>query len=857
VSDPASTPTAQPYNSGHVANVAAAMADMRDPAQVGPYHVLERIGEGGMGIVYRAQQREPIQRLVAIKLIKLGMDTRQVIARFETERQALAMMSHPNVARVLDAGATDTGRPYFVMEFVKGEPITTFADRHKLTTRQRLELFIQACEAVQHAHQKAIIHRDIKPSNILVTLEGDKAVVKVIDFGVAKAVSQRLTERTLFTETGQLLGTPEYMSPEQAEMSGLDIDTRTDVYSLGVVLYELICGALPFDSRTLRSGAYSEIQRVIREVDPPRPSTRLSSLGDRDAQDVASRRQTQLQSLHRELRSELEWIPLMALRKDRAQRYASPSDLAADVRNYLESRPLRAGPESATYRMRKFLRRNKAGVAASAAMLFLLIAGISATSWQAIRATRAERHARQQQREAELANAKTTAVNDFLVNDLLASASPEVARGRTTSVRDALDTASATVARSFADQPLIEAAVRNTLASTYHSLGVYDVALQHAEHALAVRHRELGADHAETLNSAGLKGMLLLDLGRAEEAEPIARDVLDRTRRARGDDHGDTIIAIGNYAHVLHTTGRFDEAEELYREAAERGRRALGADDERTIGAINNLAGLLMSQGRSTEAEPLFREAMEQSRRVRGDDHPETLTAISNLAFAMQAQKKHADAEPLFHEAVATSRRVLGNDHPSTITTLRNLGGLYHDLARLDDAQPLYREALDSSRRVLGADHPQTIGAMNNMASLLLAQGKLAEAEAMNRDVLARCRETFGDDHPHTLMSLHNLAHALALQDKWPDAEPLYAELYRRVPQSQLDPARSALMMSRWGVSLVNLERFAEAETPLLESLKRLEETDQLQTPAGQSLREAIVKLYEATGRPEEAARYR
>src|SRR3954451_1104933 len=333
------------YDPQQLGAVASLLASSAHPQQIGPYRVLEVVGQGGMGVVYKAEQRSPIQRTVALKVIKLGMDTLEFIARFEQERQALAMMNHPNVARVYDAGATEAGRPYLVMEFVSGEPITVYCDRHHLDTRQRLELFTQACEAIQHAHQKAIIHRDLKPSNILVTSVANKPQVKVIDFGVAKAISQRLTERTMFTATGHLIGTPEFMSPEQAEVSSADIDTRSDIYSLGVVLYELLIGTLPVDPHTMRSAAYAEIQRIIREVDPPRPSTRLSSLGNEAASEIAKRRRTQVEALTRELRSELEWIPLKAMRKERTERYQTSVELAEDIRNYLSNLPLRAGPE--------------------------------------------------------------------------------------------------------------------------------------------------------------------------------------------------------------------------------------------------------------------------------------------------------------------------------------------------------------------------------------------------------------------------------------------------------------------------------------------------------------------------------
>ena len=325
--------------------------------RIGPYELLSVLGEGGFGIVYQAEQKRPIRRHVALKVIKPGMDSKQVIARFESERQALALLDHPNIARVYDGGTTEAGIPYFAMELVRGLPITEYCDKHKLSIEERLELFRQVCEAVQHAHQKGIIHRDIKPSNILVPVRGEKPVPMIIDFGVAKAISQPLTERTLFTEQGQFIGTPEYMSPEQAGMTIEDVDTRSDIYSLGVVLYELLTGTLPFSRDELARAGFAEIQRIIRETDPPRPSTRLSSLGD-EAKKIAERRRTEIAALTKRIHKELEWIPLKAMRKEPDRRYKTASELADDVRNYLNGDPLIAGPESTTYRAKKFVRKH-------------------------------------------------------------------------------------------------------------------------------------------------------------------------------------------------------------------------------------------------------------------------------------------------------------------------------------------------------------------------------------------------------------------------------------------------------------------------------------------------------------------
>jgi len=363
--------------------------------QIGSYKLLSVLGEGGFGIVYRAEQKEPVRRQVALKVIKPGMDSKQVIARFESERQALALLDHPNIAHIFDGGTTESGRPYFVMELVKGQPITEYCDEQKLGIEERLDLFRQICEAVQHAHQKGIIHRDIKPSNILVTAQGGKPLPMIIDFGVAKAVSQPLTERTLFTEQGQFIGTLEYMSPEQAGMAIQGIDTRSDIYSLGVVLYELLTGTLPFSHDELGRAGFAEIQRIVRETDPPRPSTRLSSLGD-EAKKVAEKRDTEANALVRRLHRELEWIPLKAMRKEPDRRYKTASELADDVRNYLNGDPLTAGPESKSYRLKKTINRHRVVVSAVAAVVIVLAGGIVVSAIFASRAVKAEKAERSQ-----------------------------------------------------------------------------------------------------------------------------------------------------------------------------------------------------------------------------------------------------------------------------------------------------------------------------------------------------------------------------------------------------------------------------------------------------------------------------
>jgi serine/threonine protein kinase len=456
-------------------------ADAGPGTVIGPYKLLQQIGEGGMGTVYMAEQSAPVQRRVALKLIKPGMDSRQVIARFEAERQALALMDHPNIAKVLDAGTTDTGRPYFVMELVKGVPITRYCDDHHLTPRQRLELFMPVCAAVQHAHQKGIIHRDMKPSNVLVCIYDGRPVPKVIDFGVAKATGPKLTDRTLFTEFGSIVGTVEYMSPEQAQLDQLDVDTRSDVYSLGVLLYELLTGTTPLEHKRLTQVAVLELLRLVREEEAPRPSTRLSTADGLPS--IAANRGTEPKKLSGLMRGELDWIVLKALEKDRNRRYETANGFAADVQRYLHDETVLACPPSAGYRLRKFARRNRVGLAAATGVAVAVLAGLGVSTWQAVRATRAEglaadrltaevaagERAKADEARAVSEARRATAVADLL-QQMLASANPEVAQKAGMTVRDLLEAFSAGLGDQLKDQPEVEATVRQVIGRAYWRL---------------------------------------------------------------------------------------------------------------------------------------------------------------------------------------------------------------------------------------------------------------------------------------------------------------------------------------------------------------------------------------------------
>jgi non-specific serine/threonine protein kinase/serine/threonine-protein kinase len=675
---------------------------------VGAYSIVELIAAGGMGEVYRAEQEHPIRRTVALKLVKLGMDSRQVLARFQSERQTLALMQHPNVAAVYDAGVSETGRPYFVMEYVPGRTITEHCDENHLTLPQRLELFIQACEAVQHAHQKTIVHRDLKPGNILVTQAGQRPLVKVIDFGVAKAMSPELSGGMTVTRQDQLLGTPEYMSPEQTDFAGNrdDVDTRSDIYSLGVVLYELLIGARPFDSDTWRSSSFDEIRNVIRNVDPPRPSTRLSSLDASLAEEVARRRQLRLDALHRELRHELEWIPLKALRKDRSERYRTAAELADDIRNYLEHRPLIAGPQSRAYQLRVFLRRNRRSVLAASAVALAILIGATVSGALAIKLKRSADVVRAEQsrtldalKNAESANANSSAVIKFLTADVIGSADPAVTKGQPLSVQDALQKASLIVGEKFKDNPLVEAAVRNALGITFKAVGRPDLARHHVQIALEQRRRLLGPDHTDTIDSLHNLAAMLADDGNLSEAEPLMREALERSRRNFGDG------------------------------------------EPATLRTLNNLAALLYHQGKFAEAEPLFRDGLAQFQRTQGQEHPETLAAINNLASVLQVLGKLTEAEQLYRQALQVSRRTLGDDHPDTLLWLNNLAAALKDQQRFSEAEPLYRDAMERRRRVLGDEHPDTMVSIDNLAELLVAQQRFPDAEVLRIEELERLKQ--------------------------------------------------------------------------------------------------------------------
>ncbi len=667
-----------------------------------------------MGEVWLAEQTRPVRRHVALKVIKAGMDTVQVVARFEAERQALALMDHPAIARVFDAGATPQGRPYFAMEYVQGQTITAFATRHKLAIPDRIDLFLAVCEGVQHAHQKGIIHRDLKPSNVLVTIRDDRPVPKIIDFGVAKAMTQALTDRTLHTELGALIGTPEYMSPEQADMNSIDVDTRTDVYALGVILYEVLTGVLPFESKSLREKGLDEIRRTIREVDPPRPSTRVTTLAA--AAETGQGQPPNVSRLANQLRGDLDWITMKALEKDRTRRYGSVSDLATDLRRHLDDQPVLASPPSTVYRVTKFVRRHRLGVAA-VATLVVLLAGFAATM-----AVQAERIARERDRanlEAEAANQ----VSNFLVG-LFSVSDPSEARGDTLTAREILARGARQLEQSLRDQPAVQARLESTIGKVSMSLGLYAEAEGQLQRALTTQRRVFGNDHLDTIATGHSLANLYWYQGKYREAEPLYVDVIDRRRRLLGKDHQDTLKAQYDLASSYTMQQLWDKLEPLARATREAQERALGADHPDTLATSNELQVMYFRQGRYAEAEPIARRVLDGFRLSLGNAHPETLRAMNNLASVYEATDRYDEAEQLLLETVNAKRKVVGEGHPDTAFSESVLAGLYIKRRQFDSAEPLALAAYQSFLKSLGANGDATQRTIKQLVQLYDGWGK-------------------------------------------------------------------------------------------------------------------------------------
>jgi serine/threonine protein kinase/Flp pilus assembly protein TadD len=726
--------------------------------RIGRYKLVQQIGEGGWGVVFMAEQEEPVRRKVALKIVKPGMDTKSIIARFEAERQALALMDHPNIAHIFDAGATESGRPYFVMELVRGAKITDYCDEHSLTTEARLELFMEVCDAVQHAHQKGIIHRDLKPSNVMVTTGRDgRPIPKVIDFGVAKATGgQRLTTKTIVTAHAMFIGTPDYMSPEQAALSSAELDTRTDIYSLGAMLYELLTGATPFDTRELLKAGMDEVRRVIRNKEPARPSTRLTTMTAANLANVSKLHGTEPPKLIREMRGELDCIVLKALEKDRALRFQTADSFAADINRYLKNETVSARPPSSFYQFRKLLSRHKVGFAVFGIVLVTLIGGLSSTTWSLAK----EKRARQ---DALTEAARSKAVKEVL-EKMFTGVDPAVAQGRDTSLlRDILDKTVERMGQDLTNQPAVEADLKMTIGGVYVSLELYDKAEVLLQSALAFYRKSPGAE------------------------ENVA-DALS----ALSEEH--------------YMQGKFDEAEKESREALAVDSSLQQKESMRRVLVETRLAWVVMDSGRPAEAEPIFRQALAMGQRLAGDDSKDVTDSRSGLAMALNNLGRLPEAESLLRRTLAVDQKIHGLEHPYVANDMYRLGFVVARQHRLEEAEAIARQCVAIRRKVLGPSQPLFDQALLALAQLLGVEGKGKESAEVYRELLEVRRKRLGDDNSDVADVVAALANTLIHNQD----EVQFEELARNFPKAWIPRSEDWARHGHWSEALAAASRYAE-----------------------------------------------
>lgn len=798
--------------------------------QVGGFGVVARLGEGGVGVVYRAVQGEPLCREVALKVIKPGMDTCEVLARFDAERQALALMDHPGIARVFAAGATPQGRPYFAMELVGGVPLTRYCDEHALPLAARLELFMQVCHAVQHAHQKGVIHRDLKPSNILVSTSEGAPRPKIIDFGISKAVVGTPGGSRHVTEVTQLVGTPGYMSPEQVA-GDTDLDTRSDIYSLGVVLHELLVGRTPHESGSVVG--VEELRRRIREVDAARPSAALARLSAEDRATAAMVRSVAPARLEAQLRGDLDWIVLRCLEKDRARRYPTANALANDLQRHLDDEPVTAAAPSRWYRLKKSVQRNRVAYAAGATVFVALVAAVLVSRAQAQRAREAEQLAAQrataeaaartraEQAERAAANeaAASRALSDFLRQDLLAQASPDNQRDRDLKLRTVLDRAAGRIEGRFAEQPLVEASIRETLGATYIALGEFVAAEQQLRAARDLQGRGAGEESEGALRIAGQLVHALRLQSKLAEAAALAGDTLARLERKFGPDHALSVQVRNALQAVLLSQGKFVEAEPLLRQSLEVSRRTLGPENNGTLMVMSNLALALTELGRLPEAIALSEETIAIKSRVLGSEHPQTLPTMINLAAILCQAGRMDESIALGQKVLAIRERVLGAEHPQTLSASDILANIQVRAGHPDEAAALFDRTLPLERKLLGEDHAATLAASVARADLHLARDEFAAAEPLALGALERLRKRFGPDHVQTLDAVLMLARVCSAQQRWAEAEELFQQA-QSIADRTLGPDKPRAVGIRYYLGRMRLAQGRPDDAlPLLEAV--------------------------------------
>jgi tetratricopeptide (TPR) repeat protein/predicted Ser/Thr protein kinase len=756
------------------------------PPVVGRYRILRLLGEGGMGAVYEAEQDFP-HRTVALKVIRAGYADTQMLRRFETEAQALGRLQHPGIAQIYDAGTAETPyarQPYIAMEMVRGRTLLAWCAEHHLVFRQRLELMAKVCDAVQHAHQRGLIHRDLKPANILV---GEDGQPKILDFGIARLTDSD-AQATRQTSMGQIIGTLAYMSPEQVTGDPGELDTRSDVYTLGVILYELLAGKAPYEI----GKQIHEAMRTIREQEP-----------------------AALRSIDRNLGGDVESIVAKALEKDKVRRYGSAAELAADIRRYLHDEPIVARPASTTYQIRKFARRHKALVGGIAAVFAVLVLGVVASTWEAVQARRA-------QKKAEQETAIAGAVNDFLQNDLLgqASAYNQTKPDPNITVRTVLDRAAQNIGNRFGRQPAVEAAIRETIGDAYIGLGLYPAARQQLQPVLELDRRSLGPENPKTLQVLTKLGYAFGLDEKYPESEKLLLQATRLDRKVLGEDNRQTLTAMDRLAWLYFSQGKYPKSEAILRPTVETDLRLFGPEDSDTLTAMSGLALDYGEEGKYADAEKIHRQLIDINRRTLGPDSPKTIIEMGNLVRVYNNLGQYAEAEALEQDALERARRILGPENRTTLSDLFGLAEILMNEGKFSQAEPLLQQVIEAYRRTVGPDAPSTVQAMNTLAGDYGEQGKFAQAEPLMQQTAASDRRVLGPDHPHTLFDISNLAELYSDEGKYAQAESLFPQAIQNA-RRVLGPGDRLTTYSEWAQGILYLHegKYGLAETSIAEAL--------------------------------------
>ncbi|MEO8576236.1 MAG: serine/threonine-protein kinase [Gemmatimonadales bacterium] len=740
----------------------------RQPEQIAAYRIVRILGEGGMGIVYEAMDTGSVRRSVALKVVRGGLQSREIRARFEAERQALALMDHPGIAKIFQAGETEAGDLYFAMELVKGLTLTDYCDSRRLSTKERLQLFVDICHAVQHAHQKGVIHRDLKPSNILVTETDGKPCPKIIDFGIAKALGLQLTDKTLVTQAGHPLGTVAYMSPEQAESSGIDVDTRTDIYSLGVILYMLLVGSLPVDPSGLPAHAFM-FRLAQGDTQSPRPSARFTALGDYRV-GVAQARRTDPEHLQKDLKGDLDWIVMKALDPERSRRYDTAIGFAADVERFLAHVPVIARPPTTAYRMQKFVRRHRAAVAATTVTVVALITSVVLATAGFVRAKKAEHIAANEAASAQQ-------VSNFVV-DLFRI--PKDLNGNSITARQLLDRGALKASAGLASQPEIQGRLMNVIGSAYSSLGLYPDAIKHLQQALATRINVFGPDNPAVGETELALGEAM-STGDPKQSEKHLLRALDIRTKAFGSADEGVGRVLSGLGGLRFREGRVADAEKYYNQALELDEKAKSPNDTAIAGDLGNLGAVYYMQQRFPEAQRMLERSLALQEKVLGPNHPDLASVLNNLGGVNWAQGHYADALPLYQRTQAIFERTLDPMHPNVASMLNNIAETYWKLHRYGEAEPLFRRALMMKEQKLERGDPRIATTLNGLAGLLRDQRRYADAEPLYKEALAIRVAAFKGKDPYTaetvkdyselLRATGRSAEAVALANRYPAAK--------------------------------------------------------------------------------------